>query len=299
MFSLIGGSFVKYLRFIMRFGLYTFIEEILERRKLWDLEKDKFVFSADSSSFSDTREYVSIVNIAAENEDIFRNFRSNRSYRKILEHVTKDLGFKYLSVVKKLDSNYFEYFSKVQNLDSIGGPLRYKFTELGKLSPTTIRYMYVHLQLKKYFGSLEGYRIIEIGGGFGGQAALSTSLATGLQWHIYDLPSVIKLQRKFIETLGLSSKVSFSSGLELESKSGDLLVSNYALSEISRKLQMEYISSVLLNCPRGYMTWNLISERNGGGLTVDELLSLIPNSVAYDEVPLTDAGNKVIAWGVD
>jgi hypothetical protein len=144
---------------------------------------------------------------------------------------------------------------------------------------------------------LDGYRIIEIGGGFGGQAALSISLESDLHWRIYDLPSVIKMQKKFTDELGLSTKMSFSSGLELESNSGDLLISNYALSEISRNLQMEYISSVIQNCPRGYMTWNLISERNGDGLSVVEVLGLIPNSIAFDEFPLTDEGNKIIVWG--
>jgi hypothetical protein len=281
----------------MKFGLLNFVEEVLERRKLWDLQKHDFVFSADSSSFSDTREYVSIVNMAAENQETFNRFRSNRQYRKILEHVTKDLGYRYLSEIKELNKDYASLFSKVTYLDSIGGPLRYRFKQLGSLSPTTIRYMYVHLRLRSLFGSLDGYRIIEIGGGFGGQAALSTSLESNLHWRIYDLPSVIKLQKKFTDSLGLSTKMSFSSGLDLESNSGDLLISNYALSEISRNLQMEYISSVIQNCPRGYMTWNLISERNGDGLSVVEVLGLIPNSMAFDEFPLTDEGNKIIVWG--
>lgn len=280
----------------MKFGFLNFVEEVLERRKLWDLQKQDFLFSADSSSFSDTREYVSIVNIAAENQETFNRFRSNRQYRKILEHVTKDFGYKYLSEIKELDKDYANLFARVTHVDSIGGPLRYRFKQLGKLSPTTIRYMYVHLRLRNLFGSLGGYRIIEIGGGFGGQAALSISLESDLHWRIYDLPSVIKLQQKFTDDLGLSTKMSFSSGLELESNSGDLLISNYALSEISRNLQMEYISSVIQNCPRGYMTWNLISERNGDGLSVVEVLGLIPNSIAFDEFPLTDEGNKIIVW---
>ncbi len=289
---------MKYFKFIRKFGFLAFIEEVLERRKLWELKTGDFVYSADSSSFSDTLEYVSIVNIAAESDETFNRFRSNRQYRQILEHVTKDLGDRYLSEIKSLEKDYAKLFSGVRNVDQIGGPLRYRYKVLGKLSPTTIRYMYVHLRLRHHFGSLEGYRIIEIGGGFGGQAALSTTLEPSLHWRIYDLPSVIKLQRKFTGALELNKKISFSSGLDLDSNSGDLLISNYAMSEISRNLQLDYISQVIANCPKGYMTWNLISEKNSGGLTVDEILSLIPNSFAYDEHPLTDWGNKVIVWGI-
>jgi hypothetical protein len=292
-----GGSSMKYLHFIRMFGIFAFIEEFLERRKLWDLQKHDSLVSADSSSFSDTREYVSIVSMAADNQETFSRFRSNRQYRKILEHVTKDLGYKYLSEIKDLEKEYANLFSKVKYVDLVGGPLRYRFKQLGKLSPTTIRYMHVHLQLRKLFGSLEGYRVIEIGGGFGGQAALSTSLETNLLWLIYDLPSAIKLQQRVTDNLGLSTKISFSSGLDLVPNSGDLLISNYALSEISRNLQLEYIRLVIQNCPKGYMTWNLISERNGDGLSVTEVLGLIPNSIVYDEFPLTDEGNKIIIWG--
>jgi HD superfamily phosphohydrolase len=108
----IGGNLVKYFKFIRKFGFLAFIEEVLERRKLWELKTCDFVYSADSSSFSDTLEYVSIVNIAAESDETFNRFRSNRQYRQILEHVTKDLGDRYLSEIKSLEKEYLQEIPK-------------------------------------------------------------------------------------------------------------------------------------------------------------------------------------------
>ena len=54
---------------------------------------------------------------------------------------------------------------------------------------------------------------------------------------------------------------------------------------------------MIRNCPMGFMAWNLISERSGDGLSIKEVLDLIPNSLAIDEYPLTDSGNKFIVWG--
>jgi hypothetical protein len=85
--------------------------------------------------------------------------------------------------------------------------------------------------------------------------------------------------------------------LKIEESKGDLLISNYALSEVSRELQMEYINKVVLNCSRGYMAWNLLSEIENAGLTVNEVLELIPGASKVDEVPLSHQGNVVITWG--
>jgi hypothetical protein len=285
------------LNFLRQNGLFGFIEELLVRRNLWDISKRDLKSLGHNSSFSDNSEYLSIVQLAAENNTVFRKFRANRQYRKILEHVTKKLGYQYLKEIYDLDFECEKLFEIVSPVDSLGGPLRYKFTRLGRVSPTTIRYVFVHLKLRELFGNLDDKKILEIGGGFGGQAAVSTYLAPNLSWIIYDLPEVSRLQAKFIDSVNPKADVSYLSGIEIVENSGDLLISNYALSEVSRKLQLEYLSKVARNCAMGYMAWNLISELNGDGLSVQDVLDILPNSVAIDENPLTDSGNKIIYWG--
>jgi hypothetical protein len=288
---------VKTLHFLKQNGLLDSFEELLARTKLWDISDRDLKSLAQNSSFSDNNEYLSIVNLASDNDEVFIKFRANRQYRKILEHVTKSVGNQYLKEVRGLDLKYKELFETVSPLNNLGGPLKYRFSNLGRVSPTTIRYVYVHLKLMELFGSSEIKRVLEIGGGFGGQAAVSTYLTPDLNWSIYDLPEVSRLQSKFIHTINPKANVSYLSGINIQENSGDLLISNYALSEISRKLQLEYISKVIQNCAKGYMVWNLISERTGDGLNVQEVLNLIPNSRAIDEYPLTDNGNKIIVWG--
>jgi hypothetical protein len=236
------------------------------------------------------------VNAATHDDTVFAKFRSNRKYRLILEHVTHKLGDKYLSELRNSGFEIKETLGRIRNIDLMGGPIRYRFNEIGRVSPTTIRYMFVHSELVKHFGPMDDFKIVEIGGGFGGQAAVSKTLNSTLQWLIYDLPVVSKLQQKFLGRCGIES-ISFYSGLEIEESKGDLLISNYALSEVSRDLQLEYMNKVALNCPRGYMAWNLLSETETGGLSVKEVLQIIPDSSAIDEVPLSHTGNVVITWG--
>ncbi len=91
--------------------------------------------------------------------------------------------------------------------------------------------------------------------------------------------------------------ITFCSGLEINETYGDLLLSNYALSEITRDLQVELINKVVLKCKKGYMAWNTISEVQSAGLSLLEVLALILGSRVDDEVPLSSVGNKIISWG--
>jgi hypothetical protein len=287
---------VKFVRYLLRNGLRYSIEEFFLRFKIWDLSIVPTGNLSAGSSISDNSDYVGIVNAATHNDEIFTKFRSNRQYRLILEHVTHKLGDRYLSELGNSGFKTNETLKLVENIDKMGTPIRYRFKQLGKASPTTIRYMFVHNELVRHFGSMDGFKVIEIGGGFGGQAAVSKTINSTLDWNIYDLPIVSKLQQKFLERCGIKS-VSFHSGLQIEESNGNLLISNYALSEVSRDLQLEYMNKVVLNCPRGYMAWNLLSEIETGGLSVSEVLDIIPGSSAVAEVPLSHTGNVVITWG--
>ena len=280
--------------FIRENGLFSTIEEILVRQKLWDLPTYMFSNLGNATSYSDNAEYLSVVQLAASDDDVFEKFRSNRQYRLILEHVTKSLGNLYLDA---LDQDSQRSFGRLRDCDVTGGPLRYNFKGLGKFSPTTLRYVYFHNEIMNLFGSLDGFKVLEIGGGFGGQAAVSTTLSDSLSWAIFDLPEVLSLQKRYLGRVGDLTKFSFKSGIVIDRAYGDLLISNYALSEIEKNLQLEYLNKVALNCSRGYMVWNTISEEHSGGLRLSEILEIIPGSKAIDEIPLSSPGNKIIYWG--
>lgn len=277
-------------------GVIRTVEEVFSRFRLWDLGEDKSFSLGTGSSFSDNPDYLSIVVMASNDEQVFKKFRSNREYRKILEHVTRQLGEDYIKEFSD-KGDLKKTLSLLKNCDRTGGPVQYYFRGVGFYSPTTIRYAFVHSQLEQKFGSLGGLRVLEIGGGFGGQAAVSSTLTRNLDWVIFDLPDVLALQSRYLSRVNPNTTVAFRSGLHISPTEGDLLISNYALSEISRELQMEYLHKVVLNCKRGYMAWNTISEKEIGGLSLLEVLDLIPGASAVAEKPLSDPGNVIIVWG--
>jgi hypothetical protein len=256
--------------------------------------------STDLTSISDKDSYVSIVEIACRDSITFDKFRSCKEYKEILEHVSPWQGRQYIEWV--FDQGYSRTWirnvkTELQQFSEIGGPQKYYFFGIGNVSPTFFRYLKVHCELTNLFGNLDQKSICEIGGGFGGQAVLTSKLSQLSGYCIYDLPSVTQLQRKFVGFFCNSdSLVEWRDGKEPTPSKGDLIISNYAFSELTRPMQEIYIERVIANYPMGYITWNDLSERTLGGLSIMEFCKIIPNVTVIDENPSTSRNNKILFW---
>ena len=86
-----------------------------------------------------------------------------------------------------------------------------------------------------------------------------------------------------------------------DSKSWDLVISNYAFSELPYLVQEHYIKNVILKSKNGFMIMNSgrtnITGRSTGKHSVSDLLRIIPNSRICEEAPLTGPDNFIIIWG--
>ena len=158
--------------------------------------------------------------------------------------------------------------------------------------------MKVYIDLEKNFGSLKNLNLVEIGVGFGGQASLISLLDKPLSYTFYDIPPVLKLAQKFTDELGVPGNFIFNDGRNPKLSNPDLVISNFAFSELNRDVQDQYLKNVVLPSPRGYITWNHFSAEILGGHSLAELIRLIPNSQIHPEKPNTSASNAIIIWGI-
>jgi hypothetical protein len=284
------------LNAITSHGTVGLVEHYFQRKKLWSLKIDDAPRGGDSS-VSDSSGYLQIITSAVDNDESFAKFRSNREYRQILEHVSKSQGYQYLKEIMLRTSELKELILKVGFLNTCGLPLVYFYPGLGFLSPTTLRYCKVFDELNRLFPSIAQMSIVEIGGGFGGQAAVLRKLSGFKSYTIYDLPEVHALQSKFLKATNSESDIFYADGRLAPSGKFDLVISNYAISELRRELQVTYFENIVKSSTCGYLTWNLISQNRLGGLSVDEVLQYIPSANVIEECPLTDEGNVLITWG--
>lgn len=255
--------------------------------------------SKDSSvsSTSDIASYRRIVERAATDEKTFAYFRSHPDYTRILEHVSPLLGKSYAEELQNYPPrNHLKF--EARQFSVIGNPKTYQIEGFGKISPTYLRYLKVGCELQRLFGPLHDLTVSEIGIGFGGQTYLLRNGWGVRDFHLYDLEEVNRLAAKWLRRAETDmDAIRFHDSLKpLEFVDSDLAVSNYAFSELAKEYQDMYLDKVLTGSPRGYISWNSLSQ---DGYTVDELLQKLPvGAKAFEEVPETAPENRIITWGM-
>lgn len=246
------------------------------------------------SSISDDDVYPAFCESAASQPEVFASFRRDPRYRAVLEHVTPAQGVAYLEVISRDYPFLLERMDAFRANDSIGAPLVHDFgPPLGRWSPTTLRYAKVAGDLISMFGPLDGFDIVEIGAGYGGQCFLLSQLLRWRSYTIFDLAPVQKLQRRYLETLGVGDVAYASLDSVKPGARYDLAISNYAFSECARRVQDAYLAKVLGHATRGYMTCNNLADACYSG---PELREKIPYAIGLAELPLTSPGNYLLAW---
>jgi putative sugar O-methyltransferase len=265
-------------------------------------------FSQNSSPFSksaiksDSEEtfYEKAVENILASESHFKRFRRKYNYREILEHVDFKLGQKYYLRIKELDPKMKTAQLGLNRNDSFGSPRSYRYPHFEKISPTTLRYIAVALEIEKELDFKNIHKIVEIGAGYGGQAAILDKLIPNLEYFIFDLPLVQKLIGKYLSSLGMRNFTHMSLADSIANREFDLVISNYAFSELPRNLQIEYLEKVLLKSKSGYLIMNSgrgnSTGRSTGKLSLEEISDRIPGLLVKEEIPLTSPDNYVIYW---
>jgi hypothetical protein len=271
---------------------------LIKSKKRFEVELDD-KYTINETSITDSKAhntYLTLCGLAASDDKVFKKFRSAKVMIQVLDHVSIEQGKEYISEILKLTKWDTNFTKIIEKLDEYGKPNKFYFKPYGKFSPTLLRYLKVNFDLIKYFGPIEGYNVTEIGGGFGGQASVINLLNSISSYTLYDLLPVLDLTKKFIELNKIPGNFTFNDGIDPKIIKSDLIISNYAFSELSRSIQDEYINNIILNSSRGYITWNPLSWRDLGGYQPAELIKFIPNSQIFPEKPLTYKGNVVIVW---
>jgi hypothetical protein len=294
------AKIISRIRFIWDLGgtnPFTFfvrvLNEIENRSRFWDVPHKQ---NQMEGSLSNAPNYLTACRFAVDSNEKFEVFRSCKSYRKILEHVSPRTGEKYL---RQLDRRGIPYLT-LKNLTSrinVGGPATYSFPGLGKISPTSIRYAKVHNDLRNIFGDLNDLEVLEIGCGYGGLALQLLEGESLGSFSILDLEIVEELAIKYLSNTNSKALNFVQRARNQELKSIDLLISNYAFSELTKDLQDEYFNRYIKKSRMGYMIYNHINPAEFLSYSAHEICKKIPGSELLAEIPQTDQTNVLIVWG--
>jgi hypothetical protein len=123
------------------------------------LKKSTALQSRLSTSISDNQIYPDFCIKASTDLIIFSNFRGNDIYRQILEHVSYEVGLEYFGEIKKNKFDLLKNIELFKQNDELGNPELFDYPEIGKISPSTLRYIKVFVDLISFFKQIESSKI--------------------------------------------------------------------------------------------------------------------------------------------
>lgn len=249
-----------------------------------------------ASSLSDSNSYNDFCRLASQDPATFATFRQNVVYNEILEHLSQEQGEEYLKIIQK-DGDIYQAISSFQENDQYGSPTTFAYKDIGHFAPTTLRYIKVLSDLKGLFGPLDDMAICEIGVGYGGQCRVINALYTPKTYLLVDLESVLMLSKHYLNHFSCAPRCQTSTSDQLPQQSYDLVISNYAFTELRRPIQDIYLEKLILPAKRGYITYNDINPDDFNSYSLKELLEMIPGAHTIPEDPLTHPNNCIITWG--
>lgn len=254
------------------------------------------------TSISDRKEYVSFCAAAASDDRLFATFRRADPIVETFEHVDQALGRRYLDVIRRDAPDYLAPPSveRIRRNDVVGSPRLCAFEETGPISPVTLRYVKVLSDLRRLFGDLTGMSIVELGVGYGGQCRLISEFWPVSSYALIDLDPVLELADRYLNAVGVEPRPDLLRQGVIRPTRYDLVISNYAFTELNRRVQDRYASEIVTHADRGYITCNFISPIFGvDSWSRSELENLHPGSHWLPEEPLTFEGNSILVWGDD
>jgi putative sugar O-methyltransferase len=263
-------------------------------------KRSKFTQSNDQSDSEITR-YSKIIWGFNESEKRFRRFRRYYNYRLILEHVDFNLGKLYLNRINSISPSFLSNNIQLIKNDTIGRPRKYQYPIAGSISPTTLRYIAVMLEIKELFKLKGPVSVAEIGIGYGGQFAIFDSFLEIEKYSAFDLPQVLELAERYIELVSSTDKFVKKDIYNIKPEKFDLIISNYAYSELPIHIQREYLEKLISESKMGFMIMNSgksdLTGRSKGKISLKELQESIGTSEVLEEIPLTGPDNYLLIWG--
>lgn len=253
-------------------------------------------------SLAENPEYLQFCKDALFSEEIFKNFKRQPFYSLFQEYTTFEEGKEFLDVIYRDSPDLLNpiLMKKFQSNDRLGNPLTYLYTRIGLFSPTTLRYVKAISDLRAHFGNLDGMKIIEIGGGYGGQCKILSDLFLFSNYTLIDFPESLDLAKKYLEHFNVPN-VHFLKADEIDDQTCDLVISHFGFTQTNEELQKLYLKKILARANRGYLVCNFFPKTLGmSALTKENLLKKLTKAgISYEilpEEPITGQNHFIIMW---
>jgi hypothetical protein len=216
-------------------------------------------------------DYASFVNNITNNNIKTANFKSNKQYNSILEHVSEELGEQYLRLIENeyKNINFKNILEYATMNDMYGFPKQYEYKNKDgtnfSCSPTSLRYVYNALVILEHYKTKDSTSMVEVGCGYGGLflaiCYFSNLLNIEIEhYYIVDLEPIGKLISLYLNVNNVNITIDYSihaaANYGMDINNNNLFfISNYCFTEIDTIYRTQYILNVIPKCSSGFIIW--------------------------------------------
>ena len=193
-------------------------------------------------------------------ESLFSNFKRNNIFCQIIGNDVRDVKICNILYNRVKSSPLFGDIEKYKTNDIYGNPIKYRYDDIGEISPGTLYFMDVLNDIINKFGNLNEFNVLEIGSGYGGQAKII--LDYGCKGYTcLDVKEPLSLCEKYLNLFNYDNVTYIPTeeidSINFETKSYDLVISNWCLSEFNKEGIEFYITNIIQHVKKGYFLMNV------------------------------------------
>jgi len=246
-------------------------------RQAIDLPLYKIKKSAPDS-ISGTMLWPRVCAALADGEISSRHFRRLRAVMDVVETLGPCDGRHHSRRIRKCGMAHWLEDQRIKSVSEWGTPLTWPsfLLEIPQaLAPTSLRYLSHALWLRERGFLKQHARVIEVGVGYGGLAAMN-AIISQTRTTLVDLPEVELAAMKMLAENGLANNASSSSATGDDGSKFDCFVSNYAFTELSSNLQGDLIDNYIVRSRHGMIVSNAaVFASEIGGMDNEKLVAAL------------------------
>lgn len=240
--------------------------------------------------------YNEALNRAANEDEAFRSFRRAPGVREIVEGVPDVVGQGYFAKLVdelSLDTLTMMWERATKN-DLVGEPQLVQLRPDKVASSTTMRYLWNVVDMERHGVTLDDVDVVEVGGGYGGLCRMIHEFHKPRSYTIIDLPEALALADRYLKCYGINARMVPCDAYAHEPI--DTFISNYALTELTKDVQEEYIQKLMCNAKHGYVTYNSQPRNAFNQYSLEQLRLGVFGKVTIEDENVKKSECQVLIW---
>lgn len=254
-------------------------------------------------SVHDEETYLHFCSEIVATPSVYSSFRSHPLYGVFLEDLNEESAKKCLGY---LETHYPQLLSEkalIASLDSIGRPLTIPNGDQEVISFPTLRDLKIGGDIEKYFGTLTGKTVVQIGAGDGSLTKILMTRHQPSRYCIVDIAPALALAQKTLGEWGVRNVEFYTPEEFTPSESIDLVISQFVFSESRRNIQEQYLKQIIRYARQGYLDCRFPMRHFGLKVWSQEqilshLKSIGKHPQLVKEEPLTDIDSCLILFAL-